>query len=93
MYKVYITTSGICEEHREHFVNENLRNTNKKRRQYDYEASQKVLKLVHKPTKLRVRTEGPYTIERVYVNGTLTIELCDGITGRLNIRRCVPYCS
>ena len=41
---------------------------------------QQVLKKVHDPTKLGVRTEGPYTIERVQVNSNLTILLCEGIT-------------
>ncbi len=44
------------------------------------------LKKVHDPTKLGVRTEGPYTIERVHINGNLTILLREGITERINIR-------
>jgi hypothetical protein len=35
--------------------------------------------------------EDPTTIERVHVNGSLTILLCDGITERINIRRVLPY--
>jgi hypothetical protein len=57
----------------EHHVNENLQCANRKRHQYDYAPGQQVLKKVHDPTKLGVRTEGPYTIERVHVNGNLTI--------------------
>ncbi len=71
----------------EHHVNENLRCANRKQHQYDYALGQQVLKKVHNPTKLRVRTEGPYTIERIHVNGNLTILLCEGITERINIRR------
>ena len=78
---------------REHHVNENLRRANAKRRQYDYVAGQLVLKKVHKPTKLGVRTEGPYKVQRVHVNGTLTIELRPGLTERINIRRLIPYRS
>jgi hypothetical protein len=40
---------------------------------------------------LGVRTEGPYTIERVHVNGNLTILLCEEITERINICRVLPY--
>ena len=76
---------------REQFVNDNLRRANRKRRQYDYAPGQKVLKKVHDPTKLGVRTTGPYTIERVHVNGNLTIKLRDGVTERINIRRVSPY--
>ncbi len=77
---------------REHHVNENLQCANRKQRQFDYTPGQQVLKKVHNPTKLGVRTEGPYTIERVHVNGNLTILLREGITERINIRRVLPYC-
>ncbi len=76
----------------EHHVNENLLRANRKQRQYDYAPGQQVLKKVHNPTKLGVRTEGPYTIEHVRVNGNLTILLCEGITECINIRRVLPYC-
>jgi hypothetical protein len=56
---------------REHHVNENLQRVNRKWRQFDYAPGQQVLKKVHNPTKLGVRTEGPYTIKRVHVNGNL----------------------
>ena len=77
--------------HREQRINEDLRRANLKRRQFDYCSGQKVLKKVHKPTKLGVRTSGPYTVERVHVNGTLTIQLREGISERINIRRLIPY--
>jgi hypothetical protein len=75
----------------EHHVNENLQRANRKRRQYDYAPGQQVLKKVHDPTKLGVRTEGPYTIECIHVNGSLTILLCEGITECINIHRVLPY--
>jgi hypothetical protein len=50
------------------------------------------MKKVHNPTKFGVRTEGPYTIERIHVNGNLTILLCEGITMRFNLRKVLPYC-
>ncbi len=76
----------------EHHVNENLQRANRKRRQFDYAPGQQVLKKVLNPTKLGVRLEGPYTIERIQVNGNLTILLCEGITECINIRRVLPYC-
>jgi hypothetical protein len=76
----------------EHHVNKNLQRANRKRHQYDYALGQQVLKKVHNPTKLGVRTEGPYTIERVHVNGNLTILLHEGITERINICRVLLYC-
>ena len=76
---------------REQHVNENLRRANQKRRQYDYAAGEQVLKKVHNPTSLGVRTMGPYAIERVHVNGNLTLQLRQGVTERVNIRRVLPY--
>jgi hypothetical protein len=50
-----------------------------------------VLKKVHNPTKLGVRTEGTYTIEHIHVNGNLTILLRERITEHMNICRVLPY--
>ena len=58
---------------REQHINDNLRRANQKRRQYDYTTGQKILKKVHNPTKLGVRTSGRYTIQRVHVNRIITI--------------------
>ncbi len=77
---------------REHHVNENLRRANRRQRQFDYALGQQVLKKVHDPTKKGVRTEGPYTIECIHVNGNLTILLSEGITERINVPRVLPYC-
>jgi hypothetical protein len=74
----------------EHHDNENLQCANRKRHQFDYTPGQQVLKKVHNPPKLGVRTEGPYTIEHVQVNGNLTILLREGITECINIRRVLP---
>jgi hypothetical protein len=76
---------------REQHVNENLRRANQKRRQYDYATGQQVLKKVHNPTALGVRTMGPYLIEPVHVNGNLTLQLRQGVTERINICRVLPY--
>jgi hypothetical protein len=75
----------------EHHVNENLRCANRKQRQFDYAPRQQVLKKVHDPTKLGVRTEGLHTIERIHINGNLTIVLREGITECINICRVLPY--
>jgi hypothetical protein len=76
----------------DHHINENLQRANRKQRQFDYAPGQQVLKNVHNPTKLGVRTEGPYTIERGHINGNLTLILCEGTTERINICRVPPYC-
>ncbi len=76
----------------EHHNNENLWRVNRKWCQFDCSLGQQVLQKLHNPTKLGVRTEGPYTIERVHVNGNLTIPLCEGITECIKICRIPPYC-
>ena len=76
---------------REHLVNENLRRANAKRQTFDYAPNQKILKKLHRPTKLGARTSGPYNIEQVHCNGTLTISLRNDVTERINIRRIIPY--
>ena len=76
---------------REHVINTNLMRENKKRRRFDYQINKKVLKKVHDPTKLGIRTQGPYNIKQVHTNGTLTMELRPGITERINIRRVIPF--
>ena len=76
---------------REQKVNENLRRENAKRRSYDYKQGNKILKLVHKPTKMGHRTFGPFIIKRVHVNGNITMELRPGLLERINVRRVIPY--
>jgi hypothetical protein len=75
----------------EHHVNENSQRANRKRPQYEYAPGHQVLMKVHDPTKLGVRTECPYTIEHINVNGKLTILLREGITEHINIRRVLLY--
>jgi hypothetical protein len=41
--------------------------------------------------KLNAKTEGPYTINAVHVNGTITIQRGPGIEERLSIRRVKPF--
>ena len=72
-------------------VDVNLRRVNAKRSSYDYQQGQTVLKKRHEWTKLGERWDGPYPIQRVHVNGNVTIQLCEGVTERINIRRVKPY--
>ena len=76
---------------REQIVNNQLQRSNAKRRRYDYTTGMRVLKKLHKPTKLGNRVSGPYNITQVHVNGTITILLRPGVTERINIRRVIPY--
>ncbi|KAL7521545.1 hypothetical protein ACHAWX_006219 [Stephanocyclus meneghinianus] len=75
----------------EQLLNESLCCQNLSRRKQDYVMGQKVLMMIHDPMNLGERTEGPYTITTVHVNGTVSIELSPGIIERINIRRIFPY--
>ena len=63
-------------------MNENLRRENRRQCQYDYQPLQKVLKKNTNPQKLGERASGPYIIEQVQANGTITIQLNDNIIVR-----------
>ena len=78
-------------QRREHLINENLLRENQRRRRHDYAPDQLILKKKWRPSKLGERTSGPYKILQAHTNGTVTIELKEGITERLNIRRIIPF--
>ena len=78
---------------REYLVNYRLIMQNAQRYTYDYTPNQKVLKKAHDPTKLGVRSSGPYNMKKVHVNGTVTIELHPGVSEWINICRVIPYCE
>ena len=75
-----------------HHINENLHHANWKCCQYYHTLGQQVLKKVHDPNKWEVRSEGPYTIDHVQVNGNPTIILCEWVTKCINTHRVLPYC-
>ena len=62
-----------------------------KRHRHDYEINQKLLKQLHKPTKLGTKHEGPYNIEKVHCNGNIIIKLRPNVTKCLNIHTVAPY--
>jgi hypothetical protein len=72
-------------------VSENLQCAKRKQHQFDYALGQQVLKKVYNQTKLGVKTEVPYTIEHIHVNGNLIMLLHEGITERINIHRILQY--
>ena len=74
-------------------VNETLRRANQSRRNYDYKVNDQVLVRVPDPDKLEARFEGPYSVETVHVNGTLTIQRAPNVIERISIRRVKPYRS
>ena len=65
--------------------------SNRSRISHDYRAGDEILILTYKPDKLDDRAVGPFRIEQVHVNGTVTIRRNANITERINIRRIKPY--
>jgi hypothetical protein len=76
-----------CQE----LIDQRLIAANTRRFSHDSAIGDEVLKLSYKPDKLEPRATGPFTITRVHVNGTLSIELSPGVIERINLRRVKPY--
>jgi len=72
-------------------IDDRLITANCKRFSYDYAVGEEVLKLAFKPNKLEPRAIGPFTIERVHSNGTLTIRLSPTTIERIYLQRVCPY--
>jgi predicted DNA binding CopG/RHH family protein len=81
----------LIHQHRQQLIDKELIKANRRRFAYDYQPGQEVLKLRYKPNKLEPRADGPYRIERVHTNGTLTIRLAPHVIERISIRRVKPY--
>jgi hypothetical protein len=78
------------QQHRQLRVDKNLVNANSRRLNYDYRPGQMVYVKVVDPTKLGERSEGPFQVEVVHSNGTITIRRNQYVTERVNIRRVFP---
>ena len=72
-------------------IDKNNQRVNLRRHFHDYKIGDKVLLLTYDPAKLEDRATGPYIIEEVHVNGTITIQRAPGVLERINIRRVRPY--
>ena len=80
----------FIQQRRQQLIDERLIAANRKRFSYDYQPGQEVLKLAYKPDKLEPRATGPYPIEAVHTNGTLTIRKDPHTVERLSIWRVSP---
>ena len=79
------------QERRQVVIDKNLHRMNSKRISFDYQPNQQVLIREDKPDKLDARFTGPYRIDRVHTNGSVTIEVRLHVFKRMNIRRIKPY--
>ena len=80
----------LIRQRRQQLVDERLIRENAKRFSYDYAVGDQVLKKVDKPGKLTARFTGPFPIETVHTNGTVTIRISPTAIERINIRRIKP---
>ena len=87
----FIADLQMIQNHRQQLIDDRLITANNKRFSHDYNVGDQVLKLIPNPNKLDPRAEGPYVIERVHANGTLTIRLDAHLTERVSLRRVKPY--
>ncbi len=76
---------------RQTLIDTNNRRENLCRRFHDYEPGDEVLKLVYNPSTLQERAVGPFIIQQVHVNGTITILRANDIYERINICHVRPY--
>ena len=78
---------------RQALIGHNLRRENNCCRNFDYIVGDyvfEILKMGLSDSKLGLKTRGPYRIEQVHANGTLTIRRGPNIIDRVNIRRLRP---
>ncbi len=87
----YVADLLALRKRRQLKVDNNLHRVNAKRVSHDYKVNDKIFKKCHEWSKLGKRWEGPYTIQRVHVNGNVTVHLQTRVTECLNIRRVKPY--
>jgi hypothetical protein len=64
----------VIKDHRQNLIDETLRRNNLKRYSYDYIPGQQILLFVPDHTKLGSRTNAPFSITQVHVNGTFTFQ-------------------
>jgi transposase InsO family protein len=81
----------LLQARRQAAINMQLMRANKSRTPHDYQPGDKILVLVFAPNKLQERAKGPYTLEKVHTNGTVTYFKTPNITERINIRRIKPF--
>ena len=86
-----VTDLVLLQERRQQLIDKRLITANAKRFNYDYRVGEEVLKLTYNPNKLDPRATGPFRIEQIHANGTISIRLTPTVIERLSLRRVKPY--
>ena len=76
---------------RQQLIDDNIIRLNKRRADHNYSINERVLLRVIDPVKMEDRITGPYRIARVFMNGTIDLDLEPTIVRRFSIRKVVPY--
>ena len=72
-------------------IDDNNKRSNKGRIDHNYQIGEMVKLKVYDPTKLQERFKGPYRITQVFTNGTVHLQIKQGISTPINIRKIEPY--
>ena len=81
----------LLQQKRQALIDDRLFKANRLRISCDYQPGEEVMILAYKPDKLQPRATGPFVIERVHTNGTVTIRRSPFVTECINIRRLQPF--
>ena len=76
---------------RQQQIDDNIQRHNKKRIDYNYRVGELVKMRIHDPSKLSERFKGPYRINQINTNGTVSLQIRPHITTTVNIRKIEPY--
>jgi hypothetical protein len=89
----FVTDLIQLRDKRQALIDHNLRRENNPRRNFDYIVGNYVFEIIKmglSDSKLGLKTRGPYRIEQVHTNGTLTIRCGPGVLDRVDIRHLRP---
>ena len=91
----YLPDFMMLRDRRQALIDYNLRRENNRRRTYDYHVGDQVLEILDKEKRatLGLATKGPFVIQQVHTNGTVTIQRSPLVSERVNIRNIRPLHS
>jgi hypothetical protein len=87
----FIANLQLISEHRQQLIDTQLIVQNQKLFAFDYQPGQEVLMLQYEPNKLEPQATGPYRVNAVHMNGTITIQLTPYTIEYISIGRIKPF--
>ena len=85
-----VTDILAISQNRQLKVNRRLLYENRKRSQHDYQVGDRIMATTDRATKVKPVYNGPYVIEQVHTNGTVTFRVGPNVRERFNIRQVKP---